>query len=564
MGLAMDQIEEVKSKVDMVQLVGEYVQLKKAGRNYKGLCPFHGEKTPSFMVNPELQVFKCFGCSEGGDCYTFLQKIEGMEFGEALKTLAERTGVQLTSYKATSGEETKSKLLKINELAAQYYTYILTKHALGKDALEYVLGRGLSDEAIKRFRLGFAPEGWDYVSKFLVKKGFGMDELQKTGLVVEGKSYDRFRNRIMFPLANARGQVVGFAGRVLPGADEKAGGKYVNTPETEIYHKSELLYGLDITKNEIRTAGHVVIVEGEIDMMASWMSGVKNVVAIKGSALTEKQVELLRRYCDTIVLALDADKAGDAASRRGIEIAIKQGLFVKTVRLTGFKDPGELAIQEPEVWKKLVAEAIPIYDFYLESAVERYGTDTQGKQRIGRELVPVVAQIEDEIVKAEYVQKLARVLGVREEDVRGQMAKQGSQKDGSRPSFAKATAGSAKTRREVVEEYVVGLAIVGGKLGQLIEIFDSWIKTAFWRRVVDELKNDPDIKQLPAEIRGRVQEVVMAQPEWDEQLELDKEWGRAVAELEEVELREKMEAEQDMGEYAKLTKKLGELTKHRQ
>ena len=216
--------------------------------------------------------------------------------------------------------------------------------------------------------------------------------------------------------------MVGFAGRVMPGASEKEGGKYVNTPETEIYHKSELLYGLDVTRAEIKNAGWVVVVEGEIDVIASWQAGVKNVVAIKGSALTEKQVELLRRICDTVVLALDTDVAGDAASRRGIEIADKNGLMIKMVKLLGAKDPGEYAIADAEGWKKAVAEAIPIYDFYLQSAMERYGLDVTGKKRMGQELLPIWAGISDEIVKAHYVRKLADILGV-EEAVWSQLAK---------------------------------------------------------------------------------------------------------------------------------------------
>lgn len=570
----MDQVEEVKSKVDMVALVGEYVQLKKAGRNYKGLCPFHGEKTPSFMVNPELQVFKCFGCGVGGDCFTWMEKMEGMEFGEALEALAERVGVTLTSYKKTGSEETKEKLVRINALAAQYFHYLLTKHELGKGALEYVVGRGLTDEVIERFSLGFAPNGWDFLIKYLKKKGFDLDQMQKTGLVVEGKTYDRFRNRVMFPLANARGGVVGYAGRILPGADEKAGGKYVNTPETELYHKGELLYGLDITKNDIKAAGWAIIVEGEIDAIASWQVGVKNVVAIKGSALTDKQVELLRRYCDTIVLALDADVAGDAAARRGIEVAQKKGLFVKTVRMRGAKDPGELAIQDPESWKKMVGEAIPIYDFYLESAVARFGTSTQGKMKIGQELVPLVAKIDDEILKAEYIQKLANVLGVKEEDVRAQLVKVGSQATMTKPQVSMNNSMTntpmTKTRREVVEEYVVGLALARAR-GELliVEPVDSWITTPFWRRVVDELKQQrlassvqDTVERLPAELREKVEQVIMKQEEWDDEAKWEKEWQTAIGQLEEMVMREEI-AQGDMGKSVALIKRLAELTRGR-
>jgi len=540
----MDQVEEIKTKVDIVELIQEYIPLKRAGRNFKGLCPFHGEKTPSFMVNPELQIFKCFGCGVGGDAYTFLQKMEGMEFGEALQHLADRTGIKLVSYKPTQGEQIKEKLMGINSLTGQVYHWMLTQKG-GKEALEYVKKRGISDEAIEKFNIGFVPNNWDAITKFLIgKKKYSLDDVTRAGLAV--KNYDRFRNRIMFPLNNARGQVVGFAGRVLPGADEKAGGKYVNTPETEIYHKSELLYGLDVTRSEIKNLGWAVVVEGEIDAIASWMAGVKNVVAIKGSALTEKQVELLRRLCDTIVLALDTDVAGDAAARRGIEIADKNGLMVKMVKLEGAKDPGEYAIADPEGWKKAVAEAIPVYDFYLQSAVDRYGLEVAGKKKIGQELLPIWANISDEIVKAHYIKLLAKVLEVEEEDVRAQLAKVPSAKGQvlSEPSPQHI---APSTRREILEEYVVELALKGGK--ELPEL-----KTDFWARVGEELGKNPDVKKLPEELRERTQELLLKDGEFEE-----KNWQTALDELEEMGIREQISA--GAGDVRQLSKRLSELTK---
>ncbi|KKU28823.1 MAG: primase protein [Candidatus Amesbacteria bacterium GW2011_GWA2_47_11b] len=540
----MDQVEEIKSKVDIAELIQEYVPLKKAGRNFKGLCPFHGEKTPSFMVNPELQIFKCFGCNSGGDAYTFLQKMEGMEFGEALQHLADRVGVKLVSYRPTGAEQIKEKLVGINTLTGQVYHWLLTQQKTGKGALEYLKGRGITDEAIDKFKLGFAPNNWDFLTKFLVgKKKYAADDLNRVGLGV--KNYDRFRNRIMFPLTNVRGQVMGFAGRVMPGASEKEGGKYVNTPETEIYHKSELLYGLDVTRAEIKNAGWAVVVEGEIDAIASWQAGVKNVVAIKGSALTEKQVELLRRICDTIVLALDMDVAGDAASRRGIEIADRNGLMVKVVKLTGAKDPGEYAIADSEGWKKAVAEAIPVYDFYLQSAVERYGLEVAGKKKIGQELLPIWAGISDEIVKAHYIKLLAKTLGVEEEDIRHQMTKTLISK--SETLNKSQDSKQQIPRREILEEYVIELALKGGKV--LPEL-----KTDFWARVAEELVKDGNPKKLPEELRERTQILLLKDGEFEE-----KEWETALRELEELNIREQIAAGE--GDVRRLTKRLGELTK---
>ncbi|KKU95700.1 MAG: primase protein, partial [Candidatus Amesbacteria bacterium GW2011_GWB1_48_13] len=318
----MDQVEEIKGKTDIVELIQEYVPLKRAGRNYKGLCPFHGEKTPSFMVNPELQIFKCFGCGEGGDAYSFLQRIEGMEFGEALRNLADRVGVKLVSYRPSQQEELKDTLLQTNYLAGEYYHYVLTKHNLGIQAREYLKDRGVTNEAIEIFKLGFAPEGWDFLLSYLSgKKGFKEEDIERAGLAIKSQSdketkkqsyYDRFRNRIMFPLNNPRGQTVGFSGRVMPGADEKAGGKYVNTPETEIYHKSGILYGYDLARSAIKAENTSVLVEGQMDVIGSWQAGVPNSVGVGGTALTDRQIELLKRVGETVIMALDADQAGDA------------------------------------------------------------------------------------------------------------------------------------------------------------------------------------------------------------------------------------------------------------
>jgi DNA primase len=584
----MDQVEEVKNKIDVVQLVGEYVKLTKAGRNYKGLCPFHGEKTPSFMVNPELSIYKCFGCGEGGDVISFIQKMEGIEFGEALKILAKRAGITLKSYVPTKGEEERETLLRANGLAADYFHFLLTKHDLGRDAKKYLLDRGITEESITRYKLGFAPEGWDYLIKFLAdKKGFKLLELERAGLVVpsvKGNSggYDRFRNRIMFPLCNHRGQVVGFAGRVLPGADEKAGGKYVNTSETELYHKGDLLYGLDVNKSEIKSKNSAVIVEGEIDSIASFQAGVGNVVAIKGSALTARQVELLKRYTDTIILALDADLAGDMAARRGIELAEKAGMIIKVVEAGSlktnpkkYKDPGEWAIKDGEGWKNAVEEAVGIYDFYITSAVERHGLEAVGKTKVGKELLPIWARIEDEIVKGHYVKKLAGMLGVAEEDVRKQMNKTAGSGGAIKPGLTEDKLEQKRSRREVVEEYAVGLAVRNNKLEELVSPFVAELfRDGFWAKVVEDIKGNLDgertvkdiVGMMKPELRGRIEELTLIEEELLPD-EVEKEWKSAVDELEEATIREKLSGLLGLPgkeeEVTKLVFRLNELTRSR-
>lgn len=573
----MEQVDEIKQKTDMVALVSEYVILKRAGRNYKGLCPFHGEKSPSFMVNPELQIYKCFGCGKGGDCFSFLQDIEGMNFSESLQHLAKKVGVVLTRYKPSEGEAKRERMIGINAMAAEAYHWLLTKHATGKVALDYLKQRGVTDEAIERFRLGYSPDDWHFLEGFLVKKKhYTVEELAAVGLLGKSertqKYYDRFRQRIMFPLSNNRGQVVGFSGRVLPGADEKAGGKYVNTSETEIYHKSELLYGLDINRSDIKRENMAVVVEGEMDVIASWQAEVKNVVAIKGSALTERQVELLRRLCETVVLSLDGDLAGDAAARRGIEIAQKSGLFVKILNSKSedlnpkhFKDAGEWAVADAAGWKKAVEQAIPIYDFYLQSAVERCGLSAQGKKQIGQELVPILAKIEDDILRAHYINLIAMTLGVREEDVRAQLGKIRPTASVNPTVGRGVVVGEKKTRREVIEEYLVALAVRHEKIGALFAVVDAWpFEEGFWKRVVEALRTVPDVAQLPVELRSRVEDLLMQE---DRVTEVEKVWERAVLDLEELILREQLDQfkgqEDRLVDMAKITRRLSDLTRTR-
>ncbi len=582
----MDQIEEIKNKTDIVQLVTEYVKLSKAGRNFKGLCPFHGEKTPSFMVNPELQIFKCFGCGEGGDVYAFLEKMEGVEFGEALKILAKRTGITLESFIPSKGEEDREKLYKIHNLAADFYHYLLEQHRLGLSARKYLEERKITGESIEKFKLGFAPDGWDFLIKYLRdKKNIKIQDLERAGLVVPSSKggYDRFRNRIIFPLTNHRGQTVGFSGRVMPTASAEAmasqGAKYVNTPETEIYHKGDLLYGLDINKAEIKSAGWVVVVEGEIDALASRQAGVNNVVAIKGSALTGKQVDLLKRYVQTVVLALDADLAGDMAARRGIEIAQKAGLIIKVLSAKGlglsYKDPGDWATQDPKGWLAAVKKAIPIYDFYIESAVERFGLEAEGKVKIGRELIPIWAGIEDEILKDHYVQKLAQVLEVDSQAVWKQIEKYSGTKNQEPNNDQNPTSKiQTQTRREIVEEYIVGLALRNNKIDQLISLsampagrqVAQLFKTQFWTKVIEEIDPKLEVKEivakLPAQLRGRVEDLMLADED-EKGMDFDKEWTSALEDLEEIGVRENIEQAQKSGKFdemSKLTVRLNQLT----
>lgn len=460
----MDEIEEIRSKIDLVQYISETVPLKKAGRNFKACCPFHAEKTPSFMVSPERQIWKCFGCQKGGDIFSFVMEQERVEFGEALRLLAKKAGVVLRRYQPTKSESEKDKLYEINHLAAEFFHYLLINHPVGRRALNYILQRGITKESLEQFKLGYAPASWDELQKFLVgKKKYSVFDLEKAGLVVKsdrGSFYDRFRDRLMFPLFDHRGNIVGFAGRLLdPNAKEA---KYVNTPETVIYHKSELLYPLQITKEEIKKAGAAVVVEGELDAISSYQVGIKNVVAIKGSALTEFQARLLKRFTENLILSLDADAAGDMAARRGIEIADSLGFNLKVVTLEKYKDPDEAAQKDPAYLKERVAAAEGVYDFYLNSAFGRFrGKTPEEKKKIGQELIPIFAKIEDQIIKDLYIKKLAERLGVNEESIIFQMEKLVAKNP---PLTKSVEPAEEKKRSEVLENYLLALIFQSKKV----------------------------------------------------------------------------------------------------
>ncbi|MCX6726128.1 MAG: DNA primase [Candidatus Shapirobacteria bacterium] len=466
----MDQLEEIKNKIDIVEFINSFVPLKKAGRNFKGLCPFHSEKTPSFMVSPERQIWHCFGgCNDGGDIFKFLMKIENIDFGEAVKELAKRAGVKLAQYQLSEGEKNKQILYEINHLAAEYYHYLLINHSTGAKALNYILGRGINKNSLELFKIGFAPNSWRSLENYLVnKKGYRIEDLERAGLAIKGPNsgfYDRFRDRLIFPLKDQRGNICGFAGRILQNNPQEA--KYINTPETFIYHKSDLLFGLSEAKDEIKKKDQAIFVEGELDMISSFQAGVKNVLAIKGTALTENQIKLISRFTQKIILALDQDLAGDAAARRGIEIAGNEGLMVRVAKLQGGKDPDEIAQKNPSDWREIIKKAEPVYDYLLDSAFARFNGETiEDKRKISNEIVPILAKISNEIVLNHYVRELASRLQVNEEAVTKEINK--TKNNQSSPSIGKAifsdiNIDKEKSHREVLEEYLLSLAFQSGQ-----------------------------------------------------------------------------------------------------
>lgn len=456
----MDQVADIREKVDIVSLISEHITLHRAGKNFHALCPFHGEKTPSFVVSPDRQIWHCFGCGKGGDCYTFLMEYEHMDFPEALRVLAKRTGIELQEsihIKATTSR--KEQLYKVNALAAEFYHYVLLNHAAGEDARIYLQKRNITDKLMKTFKIGFAPGGGKTLATYLLrKKHFDVEDIYEAGLVTfRGKDvFDFFKGRIIFPLIDHRDNVIGFSGRLL---DEKKdfGGKYINTRDTLIYHKREHFFGLNVTKEAIRKQNRVFLVEGEFDAMSCFREGITNVVAVKGTALTEQQVNLLARYAQRLTICFDGDSAGQEAIKRSLPIIAKKGLAATVVLIPNGKDPDESLQNNPGEFKKAIEHDLNVYDYLFEQAVKKYPlASPEGKQKTADELLPVINDIDNAIVKEHYLRKLSTAIQTTYESIQRELEKQKKQ-----PLIKKDEAfiQPVRTREEILESYLLALLL---------------------------------------------------------------------------------------------------------
>ncbi|MBU1180066.1 DNA primase [Patescibacteria group bacterium] len=426
----MDQVEQIKNRINIVDLLREYIELKKAGANYKALCPFHSEKTPSLMVSEDKQIWHCFGCSEGGDIFGFIMRMENVDFPEALRLLAKRAGVVLKRQDPALTSQ-KTKLMDILEASASFYSAELYK---SQSALAYLKNRELTDETIKQFRLGFSPDSWDSLLKFLKNKGLQERDIALAGLINQkdgGGFYDRFRGRIMFPIFNHYGNVVGFTARVLPQFDDGKMGKYINSPETIAYKKSQILFGLNFAKQEIKKEDAIVVVEGNMDVVALHQAGFKNVVATSGTALTNEQVNLLKRYSQNIIMSFDADAAGLQAALRGIDTALSYGLNVKVLEMPKnelgepiAKDPDELIKKSPEFWKKAISRPKDYIQFIIDSCLPKYNFEnSHDKDLFLNEVSDQITKIKSSIKKSDWIRKLSELADIDEKILREQILK---------------------------------------------------------------------------------------------------------------------------------------------
>lgn len=451
----MSTVDDIKSKIDLADYLREQgIVLKQAGTSFKACCPFHHEKTPSFMVNRAKQVWYCFGCSKGGDLFTFVQEREGLEFGETLKLLADRAGVRIETHDPRI-EGQRNRILALLELSAKWFHYQLLKMSAGEVARQYVAKRDIAASAVEEFQIGYAPDAWDGLTSFLASRTFTPQEMVEAGMALAShkpqavspkpsdseltarslqlgaRVYDRFRHRLMFPIHDLHGRVVGFTGRILEGGKTSgpshalgtgadAPAKYVNTPETAVYKKGSILYGLPFAKEAIRKTGYAVLVEGQMDTVACHEADLAQTVASSGTALSADQLRLLKRFTSTLHVAFDADPAGEGAAERGIDAALDAGFDVRVIRMpvdaSGnpiAKDADECIRKDADAWRQAIAHPVPVFDFYVERIRAKFDLRSPAGQRdAGRVLIQHLAHVADPIERAAWVRRCAEVIGV--------------------------------------------------------------------------------------------------------------------------------------------------------
>jgi DNA primase len=413
----MSQVtEEIKSKIDIVDLVSGYITLKKAGRNFKANCPFHQESAPSFIVSPEKQIWHCFGCNEGGDIFSFVSKIEGLTFFEVVERLANKTNTILPTDSSKSASKSKTPLYKLNEIAASVYHKYLTQTKEGEEARKYLESRGLSQEVIKLFNIGFSPKNDLFLSELVLSKGYGKNELEESGLCYRyGQKYkDRFSGRITFPICDISGRTIGFTARVL----DKTLPKYVNTPQTPIYNKSQVVFGLNLAKNAIKEEDFVILVEGNMDVVACFDKGIKNVVAVSGTAVTSSQLNIIGRFTHNLKIAFDSDEAGRKATEKTIEAALENDFNVSVISFDDTKDPADIVNENPQHFRDLVTDAIPAVEYFVNKLVDKYDIKTgYGKKMIAAESTKIINLLTSQVEKRHWQKFIANKLDVSEKDI---------------------------------------------------------------------------------------------------------------------------------------------------
>lgn len=497
-----DNVQQIKERLNIVDVLSGYLRLTKAGVNYKALCPFHNEKTPSFMVSSPRQAWHCFGCGEGGDIFTFIEKIEGVEFVEALKMLAEKAGVVL-EYTDPKLRTEKDRMYEICEKAAQFFTQELN-NPNANVLSDYLHGRGFNDKTVEEWRLGYAPDSWDSLLVFLKSKGYKDTDIERVGLIIKSdlraginKYHDRFRNRLMFPIFDVNGRVVAFSGRLMseiihPKTEREGSGKYINSPESVLFNKSRILYGLDRAKTEIRKENKAILVEGQMDMLLSWQDGIKNVIAASGTALTEDHLTILRRLTENLVLAFDMDDAGFKATKRGIDLAQSNGFNISVLELEAGKDPADFVKERPGELITILQNARPIMSYYFNQVFQKFDVNKiDGKKIVAITLLSEIKRLPSAIERSIWIRELSLKLGVSERDLEEEMSKielQMNADNFQRKSAENPHLSTSKTRKEILSERLLALLLKAPELvkeaaniGSILPILDFEILSALSR-----------------------------------------------------------------------------------
>ncbi len=416
-------VEQIKSQLDIVDVIGEYVRLKQSGQNFKGLCPFHHEKTPSFMAHREKQIWHCFGCGLGGDIFEFIEKMENVDFPEALEILARKANIEIKPQDfKESGKRTR--FLELVAAADDYWHEQLLKSPSAQTARDYLKKRGIDIDIAKTFHLGYAPDNWEALVKYLKTKNYTTEEMLLVGLITKntkGTFYDKFRDRIMFPIADIHRRTIGFGGRMIKIETNEP--KYMNSPQCPVYNKSLVLYNLDKAKSYIKETGYALLVEGYMDVIGCWQAGITNVVSTSGTALTREQVKLLKRYTKELRLAFDADLAGQSASERGIDIALQAEMEVKVISLPAGEDPDTWARKESTQFKQMIKEAKPIGDYTMDTILKAVDINTrEGKKQAAQKILQAIAKLSDPVEKDYYLKQASQKFGIDDRSLRERFA----------------------------------------------------------------------------------------------------------------------------------------------
>jgi len=559
-------IDEIKARLDIVEVIGSYIKLSKTGANFRAVCPFHSEKKPSFFVSPAKQIWHCFGCGVGGGIFDFVMKIEGVEFGDALKILAQKAGVELRPISKELKTE-RGRLYEICELATKFFEKQLQESKTGKEAKDYLLKRGISEDSIKKWRLGYSPDTWQGLTDFLLGKGYKTEEIEKAGLLIRSNSqkfasfYDRFRGRIIFPIFDLNSQVIGFGARVFKEKDKTEVAKYINTPNTLLYDKSRVLYGLDKAKIEIRKKNECILVEGYTDVILLAQTGFENVVACSGTALTSYQLKILKRYTDNLITAFDMDIAGDSATKRGIELAQTLGFNIKVLLLPKESDPADVVAKNPADFEKILKEKKSIVDFYFDTTFERFDkSQIEGKKEISKILLPVIKRITNEIEKSFWLEELAKRLETKEEALLTELKKIKTTEEVLGLESEEIINLPSKSRKELLEERLACLILKDQTNLNVLNKEDLEFFSPAIAKIIKEFQNNSDLSHLEPELMN-LASYLSLKAEMEEEVDPQTELKNCLKEFRCLQIKEKLDKISKDIKRAENEKNLKELEK---